>query len=285
MAWSESISAAIAYIENHIKEPLNVEDIARAAALSPFYFQRGFAMLCDMSVGEYIRKRRLSQAALDVRMSERAIIDIALDYGYDSADGFTKAFTRFHGLTPTALRKSGGTVVSFAPLVLKLSLEGGKNMEYRIEKKDAFTVLCREKTFSYEEGPTSVPAFWQEHFAAGGGATVRGLYGINIDEAMAGDQFTYLIADPYDPAVAIPEGFTTRTIPAHTWAVFTCRGKMAEAMQEVNRYIFSEWLPASADYDIAAGINVERYDDASKYPDGIHDANYYSEVWVPIKKK
>lgn len=225
MTWSESISAAIRYIEEHLAEPLSVEEIARAATLSPFYFQRGFAMLCGMSVGEYIRKRRLSQAGLAVLASDRPIIDIALDFGYDSPDGFTKAFTRFRGVTPTALRKSGGTVVSFAPLVIKLSLEGGRNMEYRIEKKDAFTVLCRAETFSYEEGPTKVPAFWQEHFATGGAETVRGLYGINIDAEMKGDQFDYLIADPYDPAVAIPDGFTTRTIPAYTWAVFPCRGK------------------------------------------------------------
>ena len=285
MAWSESISNAIAYIEAHLQEPLNVEDIARAAALSPFYFQRGFAMLCGMSVGEYVRKRRLSQAGLAVLASERPIIEIALDAGYDSPDGFTKAFTRFHGITPTALRRSGGAVVSFAPLSLKISLEGGRNMEYRIEKKDTFTVLCRQANFSYEEGPAEVPAFWQSHFAAGGSATVRGCYGINIDTEMRGDRFDYLIADPYDPAIAIPEGFTTRTIPAHTWAVFPCRGKMAEAMQAVNKQIFSEWLPANNAYDIAAGINVECYDDASKYPDGIQDANYYSEVWIPIKEK
>lgn len=285
MAWSESIAAAVRYIEDHLLEPLEIGEIARAAALSPFYFQRGFAMLCGMSVGEYIRKRRLSQAGLAVLASDRPIIDIALDAGYDSPDGFTKAFTRFHGITPTALRKNGGTVVSFAPLVLKLSLEGGRNMEYRIEKKEAFTVLCREASFTYEEGPARVPAFWQEHFAAGGGATVRGLYGINIDVAMSGETFDYLIADPYDPAVAIPDGFTTRTIPAHTWAVFPCRGKMAEAMQAVNKQIFSEWLPANGVYEIAAGINVEHYDDASKYPDGIHDVNYYSEVWVPVRKK
>lgn len=157
MTWSESISAAIRYIEEHLAEPLSVEEIARAATLSPFYFQRGFAMLCGMSVGEYIRKRRLSQAGLAVLASDRPIIDIALDFGYDSPDGFTKAFTRFHGVTPTALRKSGGTVVSFAPLVIKLSLEGGRNMEYRIEKKDAFTVLCRAQTFSYEEGQPGCP--------------------------------------------------------------------------------------------------------------------------------
>lgn len=243
-------------------------------------------MLCGMSVGEYIRKRRLSQAGLAVLASDRPIIDIALDFGYDSPDGFTKAFTRFHGVTPTALRKSGGTVVSFAPLVIKLSLEGGRNMEYRIEKKDAFTVLCRAETFSYEEGPTKVPAFWQEHFAVGGAETVRGLYGINIDAEMKGDQFDYLIADPYDPAVVIPDGFTTRTIPAHTWAVLPMpRQNGLKPMQAVNKQIFSEWLPANSTYEIAAGINVERYDNAANYPAGIHDVNYYSEVWVPVRKK
>lgn len=285
MAWSESISKAIAYIEAHLQEPLSVEDIARAAALSPFYFQRGFSMLCDMSVGEYIRRRRLSQAGLAVLMSERSILDIALDYGYDSADGFTKAFTRFHGMTPTALRKSGGAIVSFAPLSLKISLEGGRNMEYRIEKKAAFTVLCRAATFTYDEGPTKVPAFWQEHFAAGGAQTVRGLYGINIDEQMSGDTFEYLIADPYDPATTLTSEYTTRTIPAHTLAVFPCRGKMAESLRAVNEQIFSEWLPGNGDYEIAAGINIERYDDAAKYEKGIQDDNYYSEVWLPIQKR
>ena len=77
-------------------------------------------------------------------------------------------------------------------------------------------MLCRAQTFSYEEGPARVPDFWREHFATGGSAIVRGLYGINIDADMAGERFDYLIADPYDPAVGIPEGFVTRTIPAHT---------------------------------------------------------------------
>ena len=233
----------------------------------------------------YERWRIYTQAGLAVLMSERSILDIALDYGYDSADGFTKAFTRFHGVTPTTLRKSGGAIVSFAPLSLKISLEGGRNMDYRIEKKAAFTVLCRAATFTYDEGPTKVPAFWQELFAAGGAQTVRGLYGINIDEQMSGDTFEYLIADPYDPAMVLTREYTTRTIPAHTWAVFPCRGKMAESLRAVNAQIFSEWLPGNGDYEIAAGINIERYDDAAMYEKGIQDDNYYSEVWLPIKKR
>ena len=107
MDWVTSIHQAIQYIEEHLREELNIREIAQQAALSPFYFQKGFAMLCDLTVGDYIRQRRLSAAGLEVLTTDRKIIDIALEFGYDSPDSFTKAFTRFHGLTPTALQKEG----------------------------------------------------------------------------------------------------------------------------------------------------------------------------------
>ena len=285
MDWVTSIHQAIGYIEEHLREELTIRQIAQQAALSPFYFQKGFAMLCGMTVGEYIRQRRLSAAGLEVLTTDRRILDIALEFGYDSPDSFTRAFARFHGLTPAALRKSGGAVRSFAPLHIKVTLEGGQNMECNIMNKDAFTVLCRAKTFKYEDGAAAVPRFWAEHFASGGGREVRGMYGINLDESMAGSEFTYLIADNYDPARAIPEGFTTRVIPAHTWAVFPCTGRMPQALQELNRQIFSQWLPANPDYKIAAGINVEMYSDASRFEEGTQDAQYTCEVWIPVEKK
>ena len=126
MDWVTSIHQAIQYIEEHLREELTIREIAQQAALSPFYFQKGFAMLCGMTVGDYIRQRRLSAAGLEVLTTDRRIIDIALEFGYDSPDSFTKAFTRFHGLTPAALRKSGGAVRSFAPLRIKVTLEGGE---------------------------------------------------------------------------------------------------------------------------------------------------------------
>ena len=247
MDWVTSIHRAIQYIEGHLREELTIRDIAQQAALSPFYFQKGFAMLCGMTVGDYIRQRRLSAAGLEVLTTDRKIIDIALEFGYDSPDSFTRAFARFHGLTPAALRKSGGAVRSFAPLRIKVILEGGQNMDCKIMKKEAFTVLCRAMTFKYEDAAAQVPQFWAQHFASGGGQVVCGMYGINLDESMGGNEFEYLIADNYDPARAIPQGFTTRTIPAHTWAVFPCTGRMPQALQELNRQIFSQWLPANPD--------------------------------------
>lgn len=106
---------------------------------------------------------------------------------------------------------------------------------------------------------------------AGGGKVVCGMYGINLDESMGGNKFEYLIADNYDPAREIPDGFTTRTIPAHTWAVFPCTGRMPQALQGLNQQIFSQWLPTNPDYKIAAGINVELYSAASKFEDGTQD--------------
>ena len=191
MDWVTSIHQAIQYIEEHLREELTIREIAQQAALSPFYFQKGFAMLCGMTVGDYIRQRRLSAAGLEVLTTDRKIIDIALEFGYDSPDSFTKAFTRFHGLTPAALRKSGGAVRSFAPLRIKVTLEGGQNMDCKIMKKEAFTVLCRAKTFKYEDAVAQVPQFWAEHFAAGGGKVVCGMYGINLDESMGGNEFEY----------------------------------------------------------------------------------------------
>lgn len=167
MDWVTSIHQAIRYIEEHLREELTIREIAQQAALSPFYFQKGFAMLCGMTVGDYIRQRRLSAAGLEVLTTDRKIIDIALEFGYDSPDSFTKAFARFHGLTPAALRKSGGAVRSFAPLRIKVTLEGGQNMDCKIMKKEAFTVLCRAKTFKYEDAVTQVPQFWAEHFGTG----------------------------------------------------------------------------------------------------------------------
>lgn len=285
MEWMETIGEAIRYIEDHITEDLTVEQVAEHVNISPFYFQKGFAMLCGYTISEYIRNRRLALAGSDLAAGEEKIIDIALKYGYDSPDSFAKAFTRFHKVTPLRARKEGVMLKSFAPLKIKFSLEGGYFMDYKITKKEAFTVLANAKTFSYEGAKSTVPGFWQEHFREGKGKTVMGLYGINIDADMGHDTFEYLIADPCDPGKEAPEGFVTRTIPEFTWAVFPCKGAMPDALQDVNVKIFSEWLPALKEYEFAAGYCVEYYDDPAKYEKGTLDSEYYCEIWIPVKKR
>lgn len=242
-------------------------------------------MLCGFTIAEYIRNRRLALAGNDLATGDEKVIDIALKYGYDSPDSFTKAFTRFHGVTPSQVRKEQTMLKSFAPLKIKIVLDGGYFMDYKIVKKEAFIVIANSKVFSYEGAKQVIPEFWQEHFKEGKGRTVMGVYGINIDEEMGHDTFEYLIADPYNPVQEVPEGFITKTIPEFTWAVFPCKGAMPNALQDVNTKIFSEWLPALKEYKFAAGYCVEYYDDPSKYPKGTLDENYYCEIWIPVTQK
>lgn len=285
MDWMNAIGESIQYIEKHLTEEITLEEIADHVCISSFYLQKGFSFACGITISEYIRNRRMALAGNDLLASDAKVIDIALKYGYDSPDSFTKAFARFHGVTPAKVRKDHRILKSFAPLKIKLSIEGGYLMDYKIEKKAAFTVIANSGTFSYENAKEVIPQFWQQHFKEGKGNVVSGVYGINIDEKMGKDSFEYLIADPYEDGREVPEGFVTRTIPEFSWAVFPCKGPLPSVLQDVNTKIFTEWLPALRDYEFAAGYCVEMYDDPTKFPKGTMDENYYSEIWIPVKKK
>lgn len=285
MEWAEAISEAVRFMESHITEDITVNAVAEHVHISPFYFHRGFSMLCGFSVAEYIRSRRMSLAGEELMTGKATIMMLAVKYGYDSADSFSKAFYRFHGVLPQTARKEKRMLKNFAPMKLTISMKGGYLMDYKIVKKESFTVMGVEKEFSYDNAKQEVPAFWGEHFALGRGESVCGMFGINIDLQMGNEKFKYLIADIYDPCADIPQGFVVKTIPAFEWAVFACKGALPQALQDVNVKIFSEWLPALKEYEFAAGYCVEMYDAPDKYPKGTLDENYYAELWVPVKKK
>ena len=284
MKWLDGIKSAIDYIEDNICEDLSIGEIARQAYVSPYYFQKGFSMLCGFSVSDYIRNRRLSLAGSELVSTDIKIIDIALKYGYDSPDSFTKAFTRFHGVTPTAVRKDKAAIKSFARLKIIISLEGGYIMDYKIMEKDAFTIIGASKMFNYENATKEIPPFWAEHFQSGKNEIVCGVYGICFEKDMGTDKFEYLIADDYIPHKEIPAGFVTKVISKHTWAIFPCKGPLPGTLQDTSKKIFSEWLPNNKDYEIAAGLNIEFYSNPADYPNGTTDENYYSEIWIPVKK-
>ncbi len=284
MDWMKAAEAALAYIEENITGDLTVGRIASEVNVSAFYFQKGFAMLCGHTVGEYIRMRRLSLAGSELLSSDVKIIDLAVKYGYDSADSFTKAFTRFHGSTPTEVRRNSASLKSFAPLHIKLSLEGGTIMEYRIEEKETFQVTGISRMFSYETANADIPKYWDEIEGCAEGKPVMGMYGICFDAEMAGNQFRYMIADDIRSETAVGKQLEAQEIPAHTWAVFPSRGPMPYALQEVNRRIFSEWLPTSR-YEVCEGYNIEYYSNAADYKGGTNDPAYYAEVWIPVKEK
>ena len=284
MDWIKIIENALRYIEENLSGELTVGRLAEKVNISPFYFQKGFSMLCGYSVGEYIRMRRLSVAGSELVTSDNKVIDLALKYGYDSPDSFTKAFTRFHGSTPTDVRRKGALLKSFAPLHIKIILDGGNTMEYRVEEKPAFRVMGVSKIFSYETANADIPQYWDEIHVQAAVKPVEGMYGICFDEEMGGNRFRYMIADDLEEGKAGEKNLETYEVPRHTWAIFPCRGAMPLSLQEVNRRIFSEWLPAS-NYEIAEGYNIEYYSDSAEFKDGTQDPDYYAEVWIPVRER
>ena len=281
MNWTKIIEDAIRFIEANITEDLTVGRIAQEVNTSAFYFQKGFSMLCGYIVGEYVRMRRLSLAGEELISTDIKVIDLAIKYGYDSADSFTKAFTRFHKSTPTDVRQNGASIKTFSPLHIKLTLDGGKTMEYKIEKKPAFKVMGISKIIGYGDGYTTIPKFWDEVFADKDNK-LMGMYGVCLDDEVQGDEFRYMIADDLNEEVASAKRYEVKEIPERTWAIFPCRGAMPQALQSVNTQVFNEWLPSSS-YEIDGGFNIEFYTDETKYPLGSQDPNYYSEIWVPVK--
>jgi len=274
--WIEGIQNAIGFIEDNLTAELKIEDIAAKAYVSAFHFQRIFNVLCGYTVGEYIRNRRLSLAAEELSRSEARVVDVAVKYGYDSPDSFARAFTKFHGVYPSAAKLKGANLKSFVPIRIKLKLEGGKMLEYRIVEKEQFTVMGKARKFNTETGYAEIPKFWDEHNMSGDKA-VLGMYGICMDSD--GRDFDYLIADNYLPWNEIPEGYEIRVIPAGTWAIFPCRGALPKSLQDVNTRIWSEWLPNCKEYKLAGNYNIEMYTPPTENPD-----DYYCEIWVPVER-
>lgn len=166
MEWVKLLQMAIDYMEEHLLEKINYEDVAKHVHMSSYNFHRIFSLMSGMTANEYIRKRRLSLAGEELQITDKKIIDIAYKYGYETPESFTKAFSRFHGISPKAARKKGTQLCLFNPLKIKISLEGGKAMSYKIEKTSKQRFIALVRPFSNEimndEGNHDIPDFWGE---------------------------------------------------------------------------------------------------------------------------
>ena len=229
MNWLESIEEAIGYIESHLKDAFSIEDVASHVYMSSGYFQKAFSMLCGFTVSEYIRNRRLAEAGMELLSSNEKIIDIALMYGYDSHDSFTKAFSRFHGVTPSAVRRGGCTIKAFAPLRLQFILGGGYIMDYRIEKQPKFEVLLKVEADRL--------TYWSEPDLNENQKRM-----ISANKTYAGSSCGLYKEMSNDPADL--DGFGLHSFPAVTWAVFVAKGRSrADAKQKTFDQITKEWFP------------------------------------------
>ena len=290
MDWITGIQRALDYTEAHLTDEVDYEAAAREAASSVFHFQRMFTMLCGYPLGDYIRMRRLSLAAEDLMQTDDKVIDIAYRCGYDTPESFSRAFTRFHGVTPTQARR-GGSVKSFSRLSVKLILSGGTSMNYRIEKKDAFRLVCKKKQVTAPQGDTAtadISAFWNEVGADGTMDricrygrfdTYHGVLGVCFSDEMADSGFPYGIGAEWNGAPVTDAGLDIVEIPAYTYAVFTCRGKMPDAFKDTYKRICTEFFPQS-NYEYGQGVELEVYPSADT-----QNPDYTCEIWISVREK
>ncbi len=274
--WIEEFQRSIDFMEQNLTETLDIKEIAGKAALSPFYYQRIFGALCGITVGEYIRARRMTLAAQELAGLDVRVIDVSVKYGYDSPDSFAKAFQRFHGITPSQAREPGAALRSFAPMHVKVIMEGGSMLDYRIVEKAPVTVVGIKRRFHSETSYEEIPKFWNKWAVDKKG--LKGMFGLCMD--MDGREFDYWIADMYVPWEDIPEGCETTVIPGGLWAQFVCRGPLPDSLQSVNTKIWSEWLPALKGYELAGNYSLEVYGPPTKDPEA-----YESYIWIPLKKQ
>jgi AraC family transcriptional regulator len=284
--WLIRMKDALDLMEKKMEEPLDIEEIAKAAYSSPFHFQRMFHMLTGITVAEYKRKRKLTLAAQELAMTSSKVVDVALKYGYDSPESFSKAFRKIHGIPPSEARNSGVSLKAFPRISFHLSLKGDKDMDYRIIEKEAFTVVGKSIGVTYldNEHSRQIPRFWEECNRDG---TVAKLGSIGTDENLLGicfdmlpdkEDFTYMIASKADLTSPADE-FSLRTVPASSWAIFTSVGPMPGAIQSLIGRIFQEWFPATG-FEHSGAPEMEVYP-----PGDVSAEDYRCEVWVPIMKK
>lgn len=280
MEWVERLNESMAYIEGHLADEIDYGRIARIACCSAYHFQRMFTYMAGVTLSEYIRRRKMSLAAVDLQGGAR-VIDVAEKYGYSSPTAFNRAFQSIHGIAPSAVKGEGVSVKSYPPITFSIAVKGATEMNYRIETKEAFRVvgisapLSRELEKNFEV----VPAMWGRAAMDG---TVERLAGMMDSQPMGllgvsacGDEedWKYFIA----VASTAPQGdFDEYMVPAATWAIFPGEGTN-QSIQQLEQRIVTEWLPSSG-YEYGNAPDIEVY----LNPDP-QNAKY--EVWIPVVKK
>lgn len=282
MEWMERLNRAINYMEENMTDTIDLDMVAKIAGCSTYHFQRMFTYMAELPLSEYIRRRKMSLAAVDLQEENNKVIDIGLKYGYDSPTAFNRAFKSIHGIAPSKVRESGVILKAYPPISFRITIKGDCEMNYRIEKKEAFRVVGISMPLEkeIEKNFAIVPQMWQK--AATDGTVGRlaaimegvpmGLLGVSACNAE--EEWKYYIA--VTSQKPLENDFEEYMIPASTWAIFSGEGKNT-TIQELEKRIVTEWLPTSG-YEYGNAADIEVYLNADP-----ENAKY--EVWIPIVKK
>ncbi|MEK4580806.1 MULTISPECIES: GyrI-like domain-containing protein [Bacillus] len=286
----KNMNAAMQYIEDNLTHEIDFKEVAKIAFCSEYHFKRMFSFLAGISLSEYIRCRRLTLAAFELKDSNAKVIDVAIKYGYNSPDSFTRAFQNLHGITPSEARSTMRSLKAYSPMTFQLSIQGGNEMNYRIEEKEPFQIIGIQKRVPivFNGVNEEIASMWKS-LTPQSIQTLKMLSNVNPNGIISastnfsegrmeekGELDHYIgVATTKD----CPEQFAQLEVAASTWAIFEAVGPFPDALQNVWGRIYSEWFPSS-NYELAEGPEIlwnEQKD--------VTSPNFKSEIWIPVLKK
>ncbi|MED1666706.1 AraC family transcriptional regulator [Brevibacillus laterosporus] len=286
----KNMNGALNYIEENLTNDIDYKEVARLAFCSEYHFKRMFSFLAGISLSEYIRRRRLTLAAFDLKDSSVKAIDIAIKYGYNSPDSFARAFQNLHGITPSEARNNGHSLKAYPRMTFQLSIKGGSEMNYRIEEKEAFRIVGIKKRVPiiFNGVNPEIASMWGNL----DGETINKLKKLSNVEPMGllsasanfseGRMEEKGELDHYIGVAttkACPDNLTQLEVPALSWAVFEVIGPFPDTLQDVWGRIYSEWFPSS-NYEQIEGPEILWNENKD-----VTSPTFKSEIWIPILKK
>ncbi|MEC1925796.1 AraC family transcriptional regulator [Bacillus velezensis] len=284
------MNSALTYIEENLTNAIDFKEAARLAFCSEYHFKRMFSFLTGISLSEYIRRRRLTLAAFELKDRSVKVIDLAIKYGYHSPDSFARAFQNLHGINPSEAKHNGHSLKAYPRMTFQLSIKGGNEMNYRIEEKEAFRIVGIKKRVPilFKGVNPDIASMWESLDEAAikqlkelSNTAPAGLISAstNFSEGRTEENGEL---DHYIGAATTkhcPNHLSQLEVPASTWAVFEAAGSFPDALQEVWGRIYSEWFPSSH-YEQIEGPEILW----NEHKD-VTSPSFKSEIWIPISKK
>lgn len=285
MDWLKRMNAVISHIEDNITCDIDYKEIAKIACCPNYHFQRMFAFITEVPISEYIRRRRLTLAAFELQQSNISVIEVAQKYGYESHSAFTRAFNELHGIAPTVARKPGVKLKAYPPMTFHVSIEGGTEMNYRIEKIGPFSVVGDKYSVDTENAFSRIPIIWQEIGQNGFAERLLNLMDSNTEKLLSGvlgilsdgdwgnhKDFSYYTAVQCEKEISLD--MERLNFPESQWVVFEALDPTG--IVKAWKRLYTDWIPTS-NYLLADLPAIECY-----YPPGHNPQN---ELWIPIINK
>ncbi|MFR3729945.1 GyrI-like domain-containing protein [Lacrimispora sp.] len=279
------MNEALQYIEENLTGNIQLEEAAKRAVCSSFNFQRMFSYMADVSLADYIRRRRLTLAAMELLTTDAKVIDVALKFGYESPVSFARAFYAMHGMNPSEVKKPGAKIKAYSRISFEITIKGVDAMNYYVKELKPFRLIGYKERLSMVDGKNfeRIPKIWDEVCDDGRYEKLlnlndnKELYCLGVCANGSNHEFDYYIATGSESPLL--EGMSELIVPAAAYVIFECVGKLPEGQQKVWKRIFTEWFPQSG-YELTGGPQIEWYSD-----DDPSLESYRSQIWIPVMKK